>query len=347
MKSLDVILIIISGGGLIHGILMSLYLLTNKKNQGLSKSLMATILLLMTFRVGKSVLFYFVEDIEFSIIFVGLSILLLLGPLLLFYIKSITIPNYHLKISDINYFIPFIIILFTSFFATEQWFIENGKFWAFILLAFVYVHFAYFIYQSWKIVIKISKKRNEKLTKSQNTVILWLKNVIVGVIIIWLSYVLNIFEDKIPYILGPIIYSITIYTLTFIAYNSGVINFDGLIFKEDLNENGLFKNIDDAIRKDKLYLNSNLDLNTISKILSISIHKTSHIINDKTGTNFNNYINKFRIEEAKKIFSNDKDKQYKIESIAYDVGFNSLSTFNSAFKKLESVTPSQYRNLLS
>ncbi|WCO02301.1 helix-turn-helix domain-containing protein [Psychroserpens ponticola] len=347
MGSLDIILITISGAGLMHGILVSIHLLTNKKNQTLSKSLMAIILLLMAFRVGKSVLFNFAEDLEFSIIMIGLSVLLLLGPLLYFYIQSITTPNFQLKKSYVNYFSPFVAMFVISFFATEQWFIENGKFWSFLLLAFVYLHFAYYIIRSSKIVMKASKEGNQVLTKSQNTVILWSKYVIVGVIIIWLSYVLNIFEDKIPYILGPVIYSITIYALTFIAFNLRVINYDGMVFKEDLNKNTLFKNIDAIIRKDKLYLNSNLDLTQIAKVLSVSIHEVSHMINEKTDTNFNGYINKFRIEEAKKIISKDKAKQYTIESIAYDVGFNSMSTFNSAFKKLESTTPSQYRNSLS
>lgn len=120
MGSLDIILITISGAGLMHGILVSIYLLTNKKNQTLSKSLMAIILLLMAFRVGKSVLFNFTEDLEFSIIIIGLSVLLLLGPLLYFYIQSITQPNYQLKASHVNYFLPFISMLVISFLATEQ-----------------------------------------------------------------------------------------------------------------------------------------------------------------------------------------------------------------------------------
>lgn len=300
----------------------------------------------MAFRVGKSVLFNFVEDVDFLIIFIGLSILLILGPLLYFYIKSITTPDYQLKKTNFHYFWPFALMLMLSSLATEKWFIEHGESWAFILLAFVYGHLAFYIFKSWKIVKKILKKENHTLTKSQNTVLTWSRYVISGVIIIWLSYVLNVFEDKIPYILGPIIYSITIYTLTFIAFKLGVINYDGMVFKDDSNDSNLFKNIDDLIRKDKLYLDSNLDLNQIGKILSVSVHQVSHNINEKAGTNFNSYINKFRIKEAKKIISNDKEKRFTIASIAYDVGFNSMSTFNSAFKKLESTTPSLYRDSL-
>lgn len=344
MESLDIILITISGAGLIHGILISLFLLTNRTKKTLSKSLMAIMLLLMALRVGKSVLFNFAEDLDFFIIFIGLSFLLLIGPLLYFYIKSLTIPNYQLKKTNYHYFWPFVFMLILSFLATEDWFIEHGKFWAFILLAFVYGHLAFYIFKSWQIVKKILKKETHTRTKSQNTVLIWSRCVVAGVFIIWFSYILNIFEDGVPYILGPIIYSITIYILTCIAFKLGVINYDGMVFKNDSNDSSLFKSIDNVIRKDKLYLDSNLDLNKIGKISSLSIHQVSHIINEETGYNFNSYINKFRIEEAKKIISNDKEKRFTIASIAYDAGFNSMSSFNSAFKKIESKTPSQYRD---
>ncbi|MBL4643390.1 MAG: AraC family transcriptional regulator, partial [Flavobacteriaceae bacterium] len=54
-------------------------------------------------------------------------------------------------------------------------------------------------------------------------------------------------------------------------------------------------------------------------------------------------INYYRIQEAKKMLSNAENEKFTISSIAFDVGFSSLSTFNSAFKKFEATTPSLYR----
>ena len=346
MERLDIILLIICGAGLMHGIFISAYLLIHRKNQILSKSLLATILLVMALRVGKSLLLIFEENLEFQIIMLGLSTLLLLGPLLLRYIKSILIPNYQLTISDFKFFIPFVIFFLISFLFSEQWFIEHGKYWAFLLLCFIYIHFAVYIFISFQLVIKTLQKRNQELTKSQKIIIIWSRYFIAGVFVIWLSYVSNIFEDTIPYIVGPLIYSVTIYILTFIAFNLGAINYDGIAFKDELKESVLFKKIDKIIRSEKLYLNPDLDLDQLSKILSISKHRVSFIINEISGNNFNNYINKFRVEQAKSNIAEDVDKKYTLESIAYDVGFNSMSTFNSAFKKNESITPSQYRNSL-
>ncbi len=347
MDTIDIVLIIISGAGLIHGILLSTYLIFIKKNQKLSRILIAVMLLLMSIRVGKSVLFNFAEDVDFFVILIGLSMLLALGPLLYFYTASNTTPEYKMRYKKLLHFAPFIIMFAASFFMTEQWFIDHGIFWSFILLAFFYGHFAFYIYRSWHILNQVKPNLNESFTKSQFIVFEWSKYVIIGTFIIWVSYVLNVFERQIPYILGPILYSISVYFLTFKAFRLGALNYNGSVFKENLDNERIFKNIDAIISDQKLYLNSNLTLEDISKSLSLSTHQISNIINEQASMNFNNYINKFRIGEAKKLMKRDLQNRLTISSIAYDVGFNSLSTFNAAFKKFERITPSQYKKSYS
>jgi len=52
------------------------------------------------------------------------------------------------------------------------------------------------------------------------------------------------------------------------------------------------------------------------------------------------FINEFRINEAMRLLSKPENKKYTIETISRKVGFNSISAFNSAFKKTSNVTPS-------
>ncbi len=340
MSFLDIILIIISGAGLIHGCVLSIYLLFLRKNRTLSNILLALLLIVMAIRVGKSVLFIYASDLEFTIILIGLSMLMVLGPLLYFYCMSITRPDYSYHKKDLIHFIPFSILLIISVFATEQWFINHGVFWSFILLAFVYGHFIGYIFTSWAII----PKEGSALTKPQSIVITWGKYFVLGVTVIWFSYVLNIFENQIPYILGPIIYSFTIYFLTYKAFRLNAISYDGSVFREEKENIQLFKTIDTIITTNKLFLDANLHLDKVSVLSSITSHQISSVINEQTGKNFNNYINKYRIEEAKKKLREDEKQQFTISSIAYDVGFNSLSSFNAAFKKFENSTPSQFRN---
>ena len=59
--------------------------------------------------------------------------------------------------------------------------------------------------------------------------------------------------------------------------------------------------------------------------------------------NFFDFINQFRIDEARSILKNPEKKQFTVLEILYEVGFNSKSSFNTAFKKHTGLTPTQYR----
>lgn len=69
----------------------------------------------------------------------------------------------------------------------------------------------------------------------------------------------------------------------------------------------------------------------------------SQTVNQCFYMNFNQFLNKYRIEEAKERLKDPKESQYVVFKIALDVGFNSKSTFNTAFKKFTGMNPSQYR----
>jgi len=99
----------------------------------------------------------------------------------------------------------------------------------------------------------------------------------------------------------------------------------------------------DDVESNKLYLKSDISLLEIGKQVGLNSQKASSIINQYARKNFNDFINGYRIKEAKLLLINKDNNQFTIASIAYDVGFNSLSSFNTAFKKIEGVTPSQYR----
>ena len=66
----------------------------------------------------------------------------------------------------------------------------------------------------------------------------------------------------------------------------------------------------------------------------------SQVINTEHNKNFREFINTLRIKEAEKLL---KETSLKIEAVAYETGFNTISTFNIAFKKETGITPSEYR----
>ncbi|WOH37156.1 helix-turn-helix transcriptional regulator [Thalassotalea fonticola] len=101
--------------------------------------------------------------------------------------------------------------------------------------------------------------------------------------------------------------------------------------------------LEHAMKEDKLFLQDNLSLNKLSESISETENHISETLSQFLQTKFFQFVNGFRVEEAKQALQ-DRDKL--ITSIAYDVGFNSKSTFNTAFKKVVGYSPSAYRNLL-
>ncbi len=92
----------------------------------------------------------------------------------------------------------------------------------------------------------------------------------------------------------------------------------------------------------KPYLDPELNMKKLSKLVSIPSHSLSQIINDKLDKIFFDFINQYRIEEALKKLKDPKQQQKNIQDIAGEVGFNSQSAFNRAFKKFTNSTPSDY-----
>ena len=77
--------------------------------------------------------------------------------------------------------------------------------------------------------------------------------------------------------------------------------------------------------------------------LKMSNTKVSNSINQNSKCNFSDYVNKLRVEKAKKYLVKPQYIDYNIESIGYECGFNSKSTFYLAFKKFTSITPTEFR----
>ncbi|MCP4373992.1 MAG: helix-turn-helix transcriptional regulator, partial [Deltaproteobacteria bacterium] len=97
------------------------------------------------------------------------------------------------------------------------------------------------------------------------------------------------------------------------------------------------------IKRDRPYADNELKLQDIASYLGLPPYQLSQVINTELKTNFYSLINKYRIEEAKRLLI-DPDKQHlNILEIAFETGFNSKSAFNTAFKKNTTITPSQYK----
>jgi len=93
----------------------------------------------------------------------------------------------------------------------------------------------------------------------------------------------------------------------------------------------------------KPYADGSLTLQKLAKALAIPPHHLSQIINEQLNQNFFDFINNHRIEEAKRMLIDPARQHISILAISEEVGFNSKSAFNAAFKKHTQMTPSEFR----
>ena len=103
------------------------------------------------------------------------------------------------------------------------------------------------------------------------------------------------------------------------------------------------RKLQELIDTERPYLQSNLSLPDLARHLSVSTHHISQVLNERIGKTFFDYINSYRVEEAKRLLRDPKMNHLSIAAIGFDAGFNSLSAFNSVFKRYTNITPSQYR----
>ena len=108
-------------------------------------------------------------------------------------------------------------------------------------------------------------------------------------------------------------------------------------------KNDILQRLEDLMIKEKLFLNSSITLGEIADKLSVIPRYLSQVINELKGQNFYDFVNSYRIEEAKKILSDPSHDDEKILAVLFESGFNSKSVFNTVFKKITGITPSEYR----
>lgn len=102
-------------------------------------------------------------------------------------------------------------------------------------------------------------------------------------------------------------------------------------------------NLLELMEKEKPYTNSDLTLTQLADMLSITPHNLSEILNTQLNQNFFDFINHYRIEEAKKGLADPEKQHFTVLAIGFDAGFNSKTSFNTIFKKYTNMTPSEYR----
>lgn len=110
----------------------------------------------------------------------------------------------------------------------------------------------------------------------------------------------------------------------------------------DNKEEVFIRKLLDYMKEEKPYLNPDLNIAKLSKMLDVTPEYLSKVINTRLNKNFFDFVNRHRVDEFKEKCRDVNNKNLTIIGLAYDCGFNSKATFNRVFKNVVGSTPSEY-----
>jgi AraC-like DNA-binding protein len=281
----------------------------------------------------------------------------LVGPLAYFYIKMQLTPNFILEKKLLVHLFPYVIA--TIYLTIKLYFIPipiTCRSNHIILGSLVFIHtFTYFL-ASLKLLNKKGLVSLKSFSSINKNPLAWLSLLIYGCSFIWLSKLLFFIAwDISGYYRGCNEVINLHFLILFLFFNTFLyflLNYPKIFTpvekykKSVLSHNAKHDYTNKLItymENERVYRNSLLSLKSLAKQLSIGERYLSQIINESFNENFYDFVNRYRIEESKEIIRTINGNPKTILSIAYDVGFNSKSTFNMAFKKNTGYTPKEYR----
>jgi AraC-like DNA-binding protein len=281
----------------------------------------------------------------------------LIGPLLFSYLSSI-VSSKRLSLAKYSIqCIPFVAV--SLFYLLVFLFDRDGDSIDFILIIIgapwilLISHLIFFLIKINSVVSDHQERIREGYSNLDGLEVDWLKQ-ITWIILAILTFVLIISPSIVHglsidsyHTISSVFFSLILFYIAFKGFQQRVpeepqsINQE-TTFKSQINI--LMEKLIHHMNENKPYLDTELTLSTLAAQLNMSRNQLSKVINTGAGNNFYHFVNTYRIEEVKNLIDSDKSKVYTILALAKDAGFNSKSTFNSFFKKMTGLTPSEYRN---
>jgi AraC-like DNA-binding protein len=101
--------------------------------------------------------------------------------------------------------------------------------------------------------------------------------------------------------------------------------------------------VQQLVETERVYLEADLSLPALAQRAGLSTHELSYVLNEGFGVNFFQFINAYRVAEAQRLLASAQHQHLSLVGIAFEAGFSSKTTFNTTFKKVTGLTPSQFQ----
>jgi len=335
------LLFFFSALGVFNAVLISTYFFFFKKPKDASNYFLGFLLLMFAIRVGKSVVYYFDENLAETFIKIGLGACILLGPALYFYTLSVLRPEK----TGRRWLVHFGALLAVQI-SIGIAFPETHDPWLGISF---WVPIIYYLWMGYILATLFSLKqqiiRLLSSTEKISGLDFWLLSLATGSLIIWIAYRSAAYTS---YIVGALSFSFILYVFILLLFFNRK---KKAIFSprekyankkiEASEASEMLAHLNLAMTSGALHKNASLKLSDVAQKLNILPHTLSQLLNDNLDKNFTNYINEYRIEEAKNMILTEN--QLTLEAIGQECGFNSKSTFYAAFKKVTGTTPAKFK----
>ncbi|KAA3617020.1 MAG: AraC family transcriptional regulator [Calditrichaeota bacterium] len=352
--------------GVLQGIVILLSLSLKKQKVNSSNNSLRLIIFLVTLTlIGRVVYLEKLTILTFKLLIFGDFIIFVYGPLFYFYLQKYLNIIQTSSAKKWLHFIPAClhIILISPLLISNRAEINltlqsNFLFFDVIEIGAIIQNSVY-IFLNWNLLIRYEQESKEYL--SFQYIYQFVRSMIIvgaAVILVW-SF--SFIASKVGLVFLPnyLGYQLTWVILSLIAFVMAyyAMGHPEIFIKEPVQQNGknvtsendfeeLAKVLENKMEKSKPFLDPQLTLPKLSEISNLPVHQLSRLINEQFKKNFSDYINAYRIEEFKKLSRMENYKNLTLLAIAHESGFNSKTTFNTAFKKLTQLTPKEYlRNL--
>ena len=353
--------------GAAQGLLLGLALLGSRSDSKTANRLLAALTFTISIVVSGAVLL----TSDYVFVFPHLSRLhqpfvFLAGPLLFLYIRTLTSPETKLQKKDFFHFIPFafcLIFLLPYYFQSAQGKIRILSFeyvgqldqWYYIRSALFVAQLLIYLVLIALTIIKYSRSFKDRKSARDKVVLFEIRFFVIATSIRWVAIILRLVFQTIPNLLVPLGASLLIYALGYLKMRrSFLIERDESSTKKyeksQLTPERAERYVNKLLQfmeKEKPFIDGDLTVQKLADKLSIPAPHLSQTINEHLGKSFPDFINSYRVEEAKKKLLNPAFKHLSILGIAEEVGFSSKSSFNAVFKKHTEMTPSEFRSALN
>ena len=351
-----------------HGFFLSWVIYFHRKGRPSANRILSAIMLLFAVSLVYYVSYWtgYVNLVHqaFGII---LLFPLLFGPLFLFYFQRLNGRRFRAR--DGLHFVPFLLVLLwyapiyfgldTSFLGQEVTDIIYGR--GAMLARVLILNLHVIFYAAW-LFIYLRRQEQMNLPGDEVTIhkLRWMRKAaycFLGFTLAFISYYVLVntidFKDSHDYAISAFM-SIFIYTVGYMGYQQPELL---LAYqhrrhgKEKYVRSGLDAGVAEEqaerlltyMKTEQPFLEPDFKLDDLARSLDISRHHLSQIINEQLGMTFSDFVNRYRVDEARRRLADPEQQDEKIMNIAYDAGFNTKASFYNAFNKLTGESPSEYR----